>query len=552
MISSLPAHPTPTGTSESDRKLAREVARRRTFAIIAHPDAGKTTLTEKLLLYSGRINEAGAVRGRKTQRAARSDWMKMEQERGVSVTSTCLAFDYQGFRINLLDTPGHQDFSEDTYRTLTAVDAAVMVLDGVRGVEPQTVKLFKICAERQIPILTFVNKMDRPGADPLQALTAIEEVLGIDAIPLNWPIGTGYDFRGLVDRTESKVLKFSPVPKGSLAVPVEESDLAGESHPFPSEVLAPVLEEIELLDGAAVPFDQDQFLHGQQTPVFFGCALNNFGVEVFLRQFLRLAPPPVSRESEAGPVDPHAPDFTGVVFKIQANLDPRHRDRIAFVRVCSGRFERDMEVQVARTGEKIRIRRSHQLFAQERELTEEAFPGDVIGMVNPGKLRLGDTLCSGPPRQYVARWEYPPECFARIRCKETGKRKQFSRGLQQLIEEGAVQMLSDSGTSSNEPVLAAVGELQFDVVQFRLESEYNAQTVLERLPYDVSRWVHNPGFDPEQFHLPSGTRIMYDHAGAPMLLFQDDWSLQFCQSRNPDLILAETRSPSPVPVAAAT
>ncbi|WP_437203946.1 peptide chain release factor 3 [Planctomicrobium sp. SH664] len=527
-------------TDSATTKFLQEIARRRTFGIIAHPDAGKTTLTEKILLYSGRIEEAGAVRGRKSQRAARSDWMKMEQERGISVTATCLCFDYEGFRLNLLDTPGHQDFSEDTYRTLNAVDAAVMVVDAVNGIESQTIKLFKICAERRVPILTFVNKMDRPGGDPLAVLTEIENVLGIDAIPLNWPVGRGRDFNGIVDRRTNQLLKFSSVLRGAHEVPVEVGQLDDpDCTLYPPEVLQEVRDEISLLEGAGAAFDPALFLQGTQTPVFFGSALTNFGVEQFLKAFVRLAPPPRNYQSDQGIVTPADPNFSGVVFKIQANLDPRHRDRVAFVRICSGRFERDMEVTVTRTRERIRVPRSHQLFAQERETVEQAYPGDIIGIVNPGKLRLGDTLCAGRSVQLLGQWIYAPETFVRVRCADTSKRKQFSRGIEQLIEEGAVQQISDANTTAHEPVLAAVGELQFDVVKFRMETEYNAAVALDRLPYRISRWIDEPDFDAEAYTLPSGSRIMSDQAGAKLILFTDDWSLDYFQRRYPQLKLVE-------------
>ncbi|MDG2391370.1 MAG: peptide chain release factor 3 [Planctomycetaceae bacterium] len=524
------------------KKLTQEVSKRRTFGIIAHPDAGKTTLTEKILLYAGCVDEAGAVRGKKSQRAARSDWMKMEQERGVSVTATCLSFDFQGYRLNLLDTPGHQDFSEDTYRTLNAVDTAVMVVDAVRGIETQTIKLFKICVERKVPIITFVNKMDRPGSDPLGVLTQIEEVLGIDASTMNWPIGVGADFRGLVNRETGEVLKFSQVQRGAIEVPVERTHLdETENAVYPPELMQEMRDEVELLEGAGAPFDLERFLSGDLTPVFYGSALTNFGVEQFLHRFLQLAPAPFGRESTEGPVSPTDPDFSGLVFKVQANLDPRHRDRVAFVRVCSGQFQRDMDVTNTRTDERISISRSHQLFAQEREMVQEAFAGDVIGIVNPGKIRLGDTLCVGPNFEYLARWNYAPECFIRIRCLDTSKRKQFTRGIEQLIEEGAIQMLQDDGTSAFEPVLGAVGELQFDVVQFRLEAEYSTPTRVDRLGYELGRWIHNESFDPEQFKLPMGSRIMTDQTDSKMILFENEWSFNYCRDQNPELLMRTNR-----------
>jgi peptide chain release factor 3 len=523
-------------------QVARQIARRRTFGIIAHPDAGKTTLTEKILLYSGCINEAGAVRGRKSQQAARSDWMKIEQQRGISVTATCLCFDYSGHRINLLDTPGHQDFSEDTYRTLNAVDAAVMVIDAVNGIESQTIKLFKICAERRVPLLTFVNKMDRPGCDPLGVLTQIENVLGVDAVPLNWPIGRGREFNGLVDLESNAVLKFSPVTRGAIKVPVERAGLNDEhSTLYSEETMRVVREEVQLLQGAGVQFSPQRFSEGRQTPVFFGSALTNFGVEQFLDGFLRLAPPPRPRISDQGPIDPAAEDFSAVVFKIQANLDPRHRDRVAFVRICSGAFRRDMDVRVTRTGEKLRVPRSHQLFARERETVEEAYPGDIIGLVNPGKLRLGDTLCHGKSIQYAGQWEYTPECFVRLRCSDTSKRKQFTRGLTQLVDEGAVLMLNDEATFSFEPVLAAVGALQFDVVQFRLANEYQAPSTLESMPYSLARWIDWNEFEEGKVVLPGGSRVMVDHQGAHMLLFSSEWSLEYFRRNHPTVKLLTAR-----------
>ncbi|MEX0702964.1 MAG: peptide chain release factor 3 [Planctomycetales bacterium] len=522
--------------------LKREIRRRRTFAIISHPDAGKTTLTEKLLLYAGCVDEAGMVRGRKTQRAVTSDWMAMERERGISVTSTVLGFPYRGYEINLLDTPGHQDFSEDTYRTLTAADCAVMVLDAVKGVEPQTIKLFKICAARKIPILTFVNKMDRPGGDPLRSLSEIEEVLGIDAVPLNWPIGGGADFCGVYDRLTRQALRFSSESRGRLIVPFESAELdrAGGTI-LTHEEAQRLRDEVGLLDGAGAPFDRERFLRGEQTPVFFGSALTNFGVEPFLDAFLELAPAPGPRASDRGLVPPEHPRFAGVVFKIQANLDPKHRDRIAFVRVCAGRFRREMEVLLARTGEKIRIMRSHRLFARDRETTDEAFPGDVIGVVNPRQFRLGDTLCEDEPFQYEGQWDFPPECFARIRCADTARRKQFDKGLSQLIEEGVVHVLTDGATSSREPVLAAVGELQFDVVRFRLESEYDTRTAVDRLPYSAARWIDAEGEPLSRITLPSSSRLMYDHLGAPLVLFTSEWEITFFREKNPNLQLSEVR-----------
>ena len=538
------AAPSPASAQAVDPHVRNEVRKRRTFAIISHPDAGKTTLTEKLLLYAGRIDEAGAVRGRKSQRAVTSDWMELERERGISVSSTVLSFAYQGYQINLLDTPGHQDFSEDTYRTLTAADSAVMVLDAVKGVEPQTIKLFKICAARKIPILTFVNKMDRPGGDPLRSLSEIEEVLGIDAVPLNWPIGIGMGFCGVYDRLRKKVMRFSTVQQGKMTVPVELAELDQAESVLSPEQAQQLRDEVELLEGAGAAYDQQRFLSGEQTPVCFGSALTNFGIEPLLDAFLHLSPAPGPRPSNRGMIPAERPHLAGVVFQIQANLDPRHRDRVAFVRVCAGRFEREMEIILARTGEKIRIKRSHRLFARDRETTEEAYAGDVIGMINPGQFRLGDTLCVGEPFQYEGEWEFPPECFARIRCTDTARRKQFTKGLEQLIEEGVIQILSDDGTNTREPVLAAVGELQFDVVRFRLESEYNTPTTLDRLPFSSARWVDAKPADLDKFNPPTSSRLMIDQHGEPIVLFTSDWEIAHCKTKNPDFPLLETRNSS--------
>jgi peptide chain release factor 3 len=522
-------------------EVRRQVSRRRTFAIISHPDAGKTTLTEKLLLYSGCVAEAGAVRGRKTQRAATSDWMAIERERGISITSTVLSFEYGGLQLNLLDTPGHEDFSEDTYRTLTAADCAVMVIDAVKGIETQTKKLFKICAERHIPILTFVNKVDRPGCDPLKNLSEIEEVLGIHAIPLNWPIGTGRDFRGVFDRQSRQALIFESVIGGAIRVPTQVRALDAVGDLLEEDAAQKLRDEVDLLDCAGEAFDRDHFLAGEMTPVFFGSALNNFGVEPFLQGFLELAPPPAARESDIGVIPTDRPEFAGVIFKIQANLDPRHHDRVAFLRVCAGRFLRDMEITHARTGEKIRIKRSQKLFARERETMEVAYAGDVIGLVIPGQFRLGDTLCDGPRIQFKGQWNFSPECFGVLRCADTLRRKQFDRGIHQLVEEGAIQMLHEPAAMSREPVLAAVGQLQFEVVQYRLEAEYNAKTTLQRLPYQFARWVTGDPVDLEAIRVPSSCRELQDQDGTKVVLFDTPGMLRYCLEMNPKLTFSETR-----------
>ena len=525
---------TPDGQSPL---IAREAARRRTFAIISHPDAGKTTLTEKLLLYAGMVNEAGMVRGRKNSRAATSDWMAMEKERGISVTATALSFEFRGHRINLIDTPGHQDFSEDTYRVLNAADAAVMVLDATKGIEPQTEKLFRVCSDRGVPILTFINKLDRPGADPLDCLSQIEHTLGIATVPMNWPIGTGRGFRGVLDLRSDFVHTYRPVPHGSMAVPTESAPRTDARGTLLSEDEADQLdEEAELFREAGEGFDHEAFLAGQQTPVFVGSALTNFGVEPFLDGFLSLAPPPGPRPvTEGDDVPPSLPAFSGVVFKMQANLDPRHRDRIVFIRVCSGRFERDMEVTIARSGEKFRVRRSVRLFGQDRETVDVAYPGDVIGIVTSAGLRLGDTICDGKPVRYTGRWSFPPERFAVVRCDDTGRRKQFGKGIDQLGQEGVVQILSDPSRSTLEPVLAAVGELQFDVVRSRLESEYGTKTVISPLPFQTAHWLDGPAAALEAPHLRSDVKLVHDHDGRSVLLAETSWALRMIQEQNPDL-----------------
>ncbi|MGN6544714.1 MAG: peptide chain release factor 3, partial [Aureliella sp.] len=454
----------------------RETRRRRTFAIISHPDAGKTTLTEKLLLFGGSIEIAGAVRGRKTQRSATSDWMELEKQRGISVSSTVLSFEYGGCQINLLDTPGHHDFSEDTYRTLMAADAAVMVIDLAKGVETQTEKLFRVCALRKIPVLTFVNKVDRPGMAPLEVLDEIERKFGIQAVPQNWPIGCGHEFCGIVDLQDEQVHLFQE--RDGLRRTqhkVTSLDELAAAHENPSVVTA-ASEDIELIQTAGTTLDMAKVLRGEQSPVFFGSALTNFGVEFFLQAFLKLCPPPGNRESLSGPVAANRSEFAGFVFKIQSNLDPRHRDRVAFVRVCAGRFERDMEVVVARSGKKLRLPRALRIFGRERETMDEAYPGDIVGLVNPGEFQLGDTICQGDAIHYEPLPQFAPEFFAVLSCSDTSRRKQFDRGLQQLVEEGTVQVFHDARATKREMILAAVGELQFDVVRFRLESEYYTQT----------------------------------------------------------------------------
>ena len=523
-----------------DPQVREEARKRRTFAIISHPDAGKTTLTEKLLLYAGCLHVAGSVRARKNQRAVTSDWMAMERERGISITSTVLNIDFRGFQINLLDTPGHQDFSEDTYRTLTAADCAVMVIDAAKGIEAQTEKLFKVCALRKLPIITFINKMDRPGRDPLQLLSELEQVLGIGASPLNWPIGTGHEFCGVYDRALKQAMLFQSVAHGSQMVPTKSASLAelpalaAQIAPdVQPEVFARLGSEIELLDGAGESFSRERFERAEVSPVFYGSALTNFGVEPFLSAFLDLCPAPGPRLSDVGPVPADRSDFAGFIFKIQANMDPRHRDRICFVRVCAGRFARDMTVLHPRTGEETRISRSHRLFAQNRESTDEAYPGDIIGLVNPGHFHLGDTICEGKPVNYQGMPQFSPEFFAIISCPDTARRKQFDKGLAQLVEEGAIQVLHDTLAIRREPILAAVGQLQFDVVQYRLEAEYGARTNVQRLPFRLARWIDGEPDALNAIELPTNAVKAIDHFDHAVVLFGADWDLEYCKKQNP-------------------
>ncbi|MHB8897304.1 MAG: peptide chain release factor 3 [Thermoguttaceae bacterium] len=528
--------------TDPDPQVHREVSRRRTFAIISHPDAGKTTLTEKLLLFGGCIDVAGAVRGRKSQRAATSDWMELEKQRGISVSSTVLTFEFEGHQINLLDTPGHHDFSEDTYRTLMAADCAVMVIDLAKGVETQTEKLFRVCALRRIPVITFVNKVDRPGPGPLAILTEIESKFGIDAVPLNWPIGMGMNFAGVVD-TATHTAHLFQQRDGDHRIPfrsVELASLAGEPG-IREEVLSQTVEEVELLASAGASFDKGRFLSGELSPVFFGSALTNYGIEHFLRGFLKLSPPPSSRPSDQGTINASRKDFAGFVFKIQANLDPRHRDRIAFVRVCAGRFRRDMEVLHSRTGDKLRLRRAHRVFGRDRETMDEAFPGDIIGLVNPGDFRLGDTICEGQAVSFEPLPQFSPENFAILRCHDSARRKQFERGLHQLLEEGAIQLFTDTRAAQREPILAAVGELQFDVVRFRLQNEYDTKTDIQWLPFKLARWVD---CEPERFQalrLPYAAKAVQDQIGHRAVLFHSHWDADYAARENPEVRFSPMR-----------
>lgn len=522
--------------SSTDPVVRRETDRRRTFAIIAHPDAGKTTLTEKLLLYGGQLAEAGMVRGRKASRAVTSDWMELERQRGISITSTVLAFEYRNHQINLLDTPGHQDFSEDTYRTLYAADCAVMVLDFAKGIESQTEKLFRVCALRQIPVLTFINKVDRVGRDPFELLDEIESKFGLEAVPFNWPIGSGREFQGVYDRRTGLAHLFDPDCRGDTIVPYRTVALdALTEADVPTTHLDQLRSDLELLEGAGGTFSAADFHQGTQTPVFFASALNNYGIENFLDHFLEVSPCPQSRISDVGLIPVDRPEFSGFVFKIQANLDPRHRDRVAFIRVCSGRFERDMSVTHAGTGRQINVRRCHRVFANERETMDVAYPGDILGLVNPGRLQLGDTLCVGDIIHYERLPQFPPEQFAVFRCADTQRRKQFTAGIQQLSEEGAIQIFYMSESQLGEPILAAIGELQFDVVKYRMESEYNTQVSVQRMPFCLARWIDPPDTDPTTLLLDRESRVVLDTLRQPVVLFCSEWACNYYTKQNPKI-----------------
>mgnify|MGYP000310998883 CR=1 FL=1 len=526
-------------TTELESELQTAVERRRNFAIISHPDAGKTTLTEKLLLYGGAIHEAGAVKARRAQRKATSDWMEMEQQRGISITSTVLQFEYQGSQINLLDTPGHQDFSEDTYRTLAAADNAVMLVDAAKGLETQTRKLFEVCRMRSLPIFTFVNKLDRPGREPLELLDEIERELGLQTYAVNWPIGMGDRFQGVFDRQKRQIHLFERMAHGSREAKDTVVDIG---DPRIEELLEPDLyyqlkEDLEVLEELGPQLDFEQVHNGKMTPVFFGSAMTNFGVELFLNSFLDYALKPGSHNSTIGEITPTYPEFSGFVFKLQANMDPRHRDRIAFVRVCTGRFEKDMIVSHARTGKTVRLSRPQKLFAQERESIEEAYAGDVIGLNNPGVFAIGDTIYTGQKLEYEGIPCFSPELFAYLRNPNPSKFKQFRKGVSELREEGAVQIMYSVDEAKRDPILAAVGQLQFEVVQFRLQNEYGVETHLDMLPYSVARWVAGGWSALEKVGRLFNTVTVKDSWGRPVLLFKNEWNLHQVQADQPELKL---------------
>lgn len=522
--------------------LKSEIDRRRTFAIISHPDAGKTTLTEKLLLYGGAIHMAGSVKARKASRHAVSDWMEIEKQRGISVTSSVMQFEYGGYCINILDTPGHQDFSEDTYRTLVAADSAVMLIDGAKGVEAQTIKLFHVCKMRGIPIFTFINKLDRAIKDPFGLMQEIEDVLGIRSYPINWPIGINGDFKGVYNRRLKQIELFTNdnthgqavvnSTKGRADDPVF-NDLLGE--PYHSKLI----EDIELLDVAGDEFDLGKVLRGELTPIFFGSAMTNFGVEPFLEDFLKMSPPPGEQKFGDKVIDPEDENFTGFIFKIQANMNPNHRDRVAFLRVCSGVFERGMQVIDSSTDKPIRLSQPQQFMAQEREIVEKAYPGDIVGLFDPGSFKIGDALSAGGDLNFDGIPAFPAEHFARVAAKDTMKRKQFLKGIMELSEEGAIQIYKEPDIGVEEFIIGAVGVLQFEVLEYRLKNEYNVDLRLKKLSCRFARWITEINGDPRELNLTSSTMLVQDGRQNYVLIFENEWSIQWAIDKNKGLSLRD-------------
>ncbi len=540
---------------------AQEIARRRTFAIISHPDAGKTTLTEKFLLYGNALHLAGSVTARKNQRATASDWMELEKQRGISISSTVLQFDFAGCAVNLLDTPGHKDFSEDTYRVLTAVDAALMVIDAAKGVETQTRKLFEVCRRRGVPIFTFMNKCDRPTRNALDLLDELESVLGLQSSPVIWPLGNGPTFKGVIDRRTKEVHLFERVPGGKFQAPVNVTSLEDEAvrGKLDDYTYNEVKEQLEMLDGAGHPFDLEAIRRGQQTPVYFGSAVNNFGIELLLNGFLKDSVPPAPRKSVSVAVPGLAqptvareipvedPKFSAFVFKIQANMDPKHRDRIAFCRVCSGKFERDMVVTHQRTGKQVRLSSSHKLFGQERETVDTAWPGDVIGLVGHDAFGIGDTLTTDRTIVFDEIPRFPSEVFTYISNPNTGDAKKYRAGLEQLLQEGVVQSFNAKNAPPGATLLAAVGPLQFEVVQWRLQSEYGAESRLTPTPWTLLRWLvvpesmqtPNKAFDFTRLIVATGVSFGTDKFDHPIALFPNDWTMRYFAEKNPEFKLLE-------------
>ncbi len=532
------------GTAEFQATLHEQVSKRRTFAIISHPDAGKTTLTEKLLLYGGAIRQAGSVKARKAERHATSDWMEIEKQRGISVTSSAMQFEFDGFRINILDTPGHQDFSEDTYRVLVAADAAVMLIDAAKGVEEQTIKLFKVCRLRNIPIFTFVNKMDRAAKDPFALMEELEQVLGIRSCPINWPIGVDGDFQGVYHRDSEIIELYTGGDHGKNKVEKTEITLDDPALKgiLQGHYIKRLKDEIELLDVAGDPFDLDAVRQGQLTPLFFGSAVTNFGVEPFLKRFLQFTPPPLSRKSDQGVIEPEDARFSGFIFKIQANMNPAHRDRLAFLRVVSGAFEKGMTVWHSGTDKEIQLKQPQQFMADEREAVEEAWAGDIIGLFDPGLFGLGDTLSIGRKMHYEDIPVFAPEHFARVRPVDSMKRKQFVKGITQLSQEGAIQTFLRTELGREDFLVGVVGVLQFDVLAYRLKAEYGAEILMDNMAFRFVRWVTSSPKPVDELKLTSTSGRAKDSQQRDVLLFENEWSVRLATENNPGLKLAETAS----------
>ncbi|NEU03748.1 MULTISPECIES: peptide chain release factor 3 [Clostridium] len=519
-----------------------EIKKRRTFAIISHPDAGKTTLTEKLLLYGGAIRMAGSVKARKASKHAVSDWMEIEKKRGISVTSSVMQFGYNGFCINILDTPGHQDFSEDTYRTLMAADSAVMVLDGAKGVEAQTRKLFHVCSIREIPIFTFVNKMDRETRDPFELMEELETELGIKSYPVNWPIGVGMHFKGVYDREKNEIEIFNEGDHGQkeitgTRISLDETEKVIEI--IGEDLYEKLLEDIELLDVAGEDFDYEKVKIGELTPVFFGSALTNFGVEPFLEHFLELTSTPLGRNSDKGVIDPLSEDFSAFVFKIQANMNKAHRDRIAFMRICSGKFEKGMEIFHVQGKSKMKLAQPQQFLAQDREIVDSAYAGDIIGVFDPGIFSIGDTLCTPKNKiKFEGIPTFAPEHFARVRTVDTMKRKQFIKGITQISQEGAIQVFKELHIGTEQIIVGVVGVLQFEVLEFRLKNEYNVDIKMEMLPYRNIRWIEKSEVPAEDLSVTSDTKVVKDFKDRDLLIFQNDWGISWALDHNKGLVLS--------------
>ena len=523
--------------------LKEEVNRRRTFAIISHPDAGKTTLTEKLLLYSGAIQTAGSVKGKATAKHAVSDWMDLEKQRGISITSSVMQFEYNGCCINILDTPGHQDFSEDTYRTLMAADSVVMVIDAAKGIEPQTRKLFKVTAMRHIPIFTFINKLDREARDPFELLDELEKEFGIGTYPINWPIGCGVSFKGVFDRANRQILTFNEFHRGQeklKAIKCDITDTEKLDELIGEYQRAELVDQIELLDGASFDFDIEKVQNGTLTPVFFGSALTNFGVEPFLESFLEMTTSPLARNTKQGEVSPDSDDFSAFVFKIQANMNKAHRDRMTFMRICSGKFERDKEYYHVQGDKTLRLSQPQQLMAQDRQIINEAYAGDIIGVFDPGIFSIGDTVCEVKHKvEFEGIPTFAPEHFAMVEQIDSLKRKQFVKGVEQIAQEGAIQIFHEPNSGMERVIVGVVGVLQFEVLEYRLKNEYKVDVIRNNLPFQYIRWIVNKDIDVKSLNLTSDTKWVQDFKGNNLLLFTSEWNITWATEKNKDLILED-------------